>query len=348
MVFGFGFAITACSSDDEHPVAPSSSAGSGAIAGALVLGGQANSGGRMPAAGVASVAGAGGASGESQGGETGESGAGGQSPLPPPVPYLCDPTTAFAGLEPLTRISTDEDDLILGLSSDENTLVFAAGQAIYRSERNSRTGEFQTSSRIEAAEFVFDPASITLSSDGLRLIGVLADRPAFAELTRSSRVEEFGALPDETPFTTINSSAAGLLGRAMYADPVLSENDERLFYSSFDEGPNAVSTVFESLREEDSESWPAGDPSSYVGLFAQAGALRRPRSLSGDGRTLFYWDEVSRQLRAAYRRTIDLPFEFSIEVGDYQRAIANHVCDRLYVSAASERGLDLFVATREQ
>jgi len=239
----------------------------------------------------------------------------------------------------LLSLSTADDDLLEAITPDELTLVFAAGGRFYVADRDSAIGDFAAPAEV-AAGLGF--SSVTLSSDGLRLIGARAS--GFAELGRSARGEPFAHEPDDSDFVPFNSAVSGTPTDEVALEPLLALDDSLLLYSFVspsNEGSRPTLFASEWLGQ-----WSFGQPLAGAERLWAAGQSRRVATgLSSDGLTLFYRDEVENEFRSAWRRRLTDDFDAFQALGDLARAAPNGACDKLYASAQGDGGLDLFVST---
>jgi hypothetical protein len=194
----------------------------------------------------------------------------------------------------------------------------------------------------EPLEIAIDLAfsSVSLSPDGLRLIGARAE--GFAEVVRSKRGEPFPAVADEQPFAPLNAAVLGLPTNETALEPVLGPGDYLLysFVSPTNEGPRP--TIFET---EWLGQWGFGQALLGAELLWAAGQARRaPTGVSSDHLTLFYRDEVTAETRAAWRKRPDGEFDAYQTLAGLERVVPDGSCDTLYFSAPGASGIELFVA----
>ncbi len=287
--------------------------------------GGASDGGVTNAAGTAEI-----------GGGTGEAGAPTEAE-PPPVP-ICSRTTRFGPGQPLA-LSTSDDDLLEGITPDELTLVFSTGNHFYVAERGSVTEDFGAAVEVAAG---LDFLSLTVSSDGLRLIGARVS--GFAELARPARSEAFAGEPNDADFVPFNAAVNGTPTDEIAVEPLLALSDTLLIYSFVspsNEGSRPTLYASEWLGQ-----WSFGQPLLGADrLWASGQARRVATGVSSDGLTLFYRDEVAGELRSAWRRRLSAEFDAYQSLGALERAAPNGACDELYYSAENDGSLDLFVAS---
>lgn len=346
----------ACGDDDDRPdVIVGITGGRAPTAGRPATGGNPASGG---IGGAMTEAGAGGETAPSEGGAGGvggvppempggappiggEQGFGGEQPVPPfETPPLCPSADAWSEGTRLS-VSTADDDLLQAVTPDELSLAWLAGERLVYADRGSADDDFGEPLELEDVEFL----QAALSVDGLRLIGLNPTMQSFAEVTRDSRDEPFSSEPDDRDFTELNE-VLSLIPVARYlGDPVIVGEGDRLLFSYFE--PMPVDGT-ETVRETLGPPWPFGVPVGGSMLLVSEGKRRIPSGMGADLRTLFYWDEVDEEQKAAQRAEAGGVFDRFESFGDRRRAAPNEACDRLYYSAPGPDGdLDLFVATAE-
>jgi hypothetical protein len=118
----------------------------------------------------------------------------------------------------------------------------------------------------------------------------------------------------------------------VFVSVVISADDRALYYllsgADHERYPLRVS------RRSNAGPWPAGVPLSDCELEAHEANRRIPTGVSADGLTLFYYDEVTRSPRAAYRESANGPIVW-VQTHDMRDAQPNEACDRLYFSGVS-------------
>jgi hypothetical protein len=266
------------------------------------------------------------------GGSTNAGGAGGSGGIAPGA--ICPPGEAWDVGAIVDEVSSPSGEIIASVTPDETSLAWvepAAGTAIiHYVDRGDLSMPFGFPQDLIGASL--DPIhGIALSQDGLRLVTVLAGGLGFVEYTRAYRGEPF-AKPTSAPYQSINAIAAQQPGLT-FADPVLSGNDGVFIYSQFAgiTGP----TVFESQRIG-LEPWPVGVSLSGPLLTMVEGKRRRPTGLSADLRSLFYHDDVSGQLRVAFRSESTGQFTSAFDINAGISGQANNSCTRLYYTGQKD------------
>jgi hypothetical protein len=103
--------------------------------------------------------------------------------------------------------------------------------------------------------------------------------------------------------------------------------------------------LYESKWDGTQGSW--GLPAALANAeftSPDAAHRRRPSGTSADGRTLFFYDEVTSLERAAWRETPTTPFATFRDIGDFPDATPSPHCDALYYQGADAAGAGVFSA----
>jgi len=359
-------AVQACSSNADHSpsVLPAAAGGeatggngpgpraqagrenaSGGAVHAGGTGGSAFTAGEAGAVGIVGESGASGAGAESGAGgaadsEGGHPSAGARGDAPAPI---CGTTQEWVDGSALP-ISTPAAVRFGSITPDELTVAWAASPngaiTIRYADRPARDAGF-SGPKSFVGQFALDRAA--LSSDGLRLVLVNADRRGFTEYTRASRDDDFGT-PSRAPFAAFEDYSQHTMPAAnSFADPLLDPDDKAFLYSEY--GSGRVDTIQRARRLFGGDPWPVGLPLVATELEASGTQKRRPTGLSADGRTLFFWDELSGQERAGFFAYASDSFSSFLDVGPLIDAQPNADCTRLYHGGLGVRSFDLFVAT---
>jgi hypothetical protein len=240
-------------------------------------------------------------------------------------------------------VSTDDVDTLGAITPDERTLVFFKGNAgvasLFVADRASADAAWSTPVEIPASAGPFALDRVALESNGL-VLGVLrADRTAFLEFRRTDRTAAFAA----GNVGTFANLSVGLPAGATLADPVIGESDATMFFSVI--APNSTATMQTSIRFNPTAVWPSRSPVNADELAASGNFKKRPTGLSGDGRTLFYWDEAVSLTRRAIRGPGAVAvFDTFVDLGPQQAVQPVTSCKRIYYSATGTSSLDLFHA----
>ena len=357
-------AAVSCGDDDgdRPPTIEPTSGGRSATGGRGGTGGLGTGGG----AGAAHQGGTGdalaGQGGESESGSAGapidgsagaaEGGAGGATPQPLPFPCpsdelveppsldtVCSPTLTPGQREPL--LTESGAATLLGVSSDELTVVWSTtgvlGAAFMVADRPSLEEPFGR------AQFELEGSVVALSADGLRVVAVAMDGSRYFEISREVRGGRFSVESDEA-FVQLNAQAEeqGL----KYAGGALSADGLHFAYLAFASDDERY-PVRVTHRDHVAEPWPAGEQLELCELEAHESRSRRPTAFSSDGLTLFFHDPERGRSRAAYRATIDDPFEWFIDLAPLGSVYPNAACDRLY-SSGVQGAVGLWIAETER
>jgi hypothetical protein len=319
----------------QHPNDSGGEGGTGGAEGGAAAGGQAGAGdqggGAHEEVGGAAIGGSNG--GLPEGGEGAEGGA------PPLVSATCDLLAVWGNPQPLAGISTpDADETLLALTADELSLIFRRDSELYRSERASRDEAWQTPVGVTLPEGYTAEHGVALSQDGLRLVLTQADRRAFAEITRSSRDDDFGPTADSSAFFAINDESG--YQNYDYGWPLIAVSDQALYYV----GQYGNSFVFPSTREAAGwiPGWELYDASSGLG-----GNARLITGLSADERTLFAFDEHLGYVVSVWRDGPSEPFKLGGELPERLTALPSVSCQQLYTTRVVDASLDIVVETPE-
>ena len=136
---------------------------------------------------------------------------------------------------------------------------------------------------------------------------------------------------DAAEFAEINADAASR-GQSFVA-VVIGASDQELYYLL--SGDDSESHPLRVSRRKNAGPWPVGEALEDCELAAQGANRRIPTGVSADGLTLFYYDEIARAPRAAYRASLDGPIVWVQTLTDREAAQPNSACDRLYFSGFS-------------
>jgi len=229
--------------------------------------------------------------------------------------------------------------LLGSVSPDELHMTWTADVAgtmtVSYVDRDAKTSAFGTA-RTFTGTYALDRAAV--SSDGLVVYMVRADRRGFVQRSRAAAADPFG--PEETAvFTNIDDYAATTMPAGeTFGDPVLAQNNRSLLYSQF--GAGRTRTMHATFRLFDDDAWPVGQPfAANAGLDATTDKRRRPTALSVDGRTLFFFDEVSGVQRMAWNKSAPDDFAGFVDLTDRPGAVPNDACDRLYFMTGVAAGV---------
>jgi hypothetical protein len=317
--------------------------------------------------GGSSSSSSGGSSGSSSGG-TGEDGAaptdGGaptdatiyDGPVSPPtdaamISPTCSPNQTWGTPTDVAGLPTFVAQPLVTITNDELTIAWVVddgnGQAsVYYADRTSTTAPFGSATELMPhgaggsmyyvdgslvsdggdAYFAFD--RVSLSSDGLKLIGVTVGSLKMGEFDRQNRTSAFGADPQESAYSQLTSV---LMAGEKLGDPVLSPDGKELVYSRY--GLSTTQTIYDSFLTAGAV-WPGGSGEDLAALASTIGQRKHPTSMTADRLALFVWDE-SGQASAVLRASPTSQFNYPISLGSKFSIQVNGDCSRIYFVASN-------------
>ncbi|HEY2406399.1 MAG TPA: hypothetical protein VGI10_10375 [Polyangiaceae bacterium] len=259
------------------------------------------------------------------------------------LPTLCGKTLQASGATELT-ISSASDDSFGGISSDERaiawTTVANGTVTLWYADRASETSAFDAPKSLVIAAAA---DQVSISSDGLQIAFVDADRLGFSELTRGGVGDTF-ASAGSGDFAAFAAATAMLPAGESYGDPLLVSNGDLFYYSRF--GAGRTQTLFLTSRFSSFDPWLPGGQATLPAAVQGSGANRfHPSGVSGDGYTLFGWSDATNSELALSLNQQTSAFDTYTDLGARRNAAPNQDCTRLYYSAPGTGGMDLFVAS---
>jgi len=261
---------------------------------------------------------------------------------PPPPASACDESATW-GTGSLLSASTTQDDLLDSVTPDELNIAWTSGatgsKVVQYASRSTATDPFGAAQSLAANTYTAD--RVSLSPDGLRLVVVNADAHGFSNLSRASTADAFAA-GDSGDLSNIN---AAVPTGASVGDPVVDASDTSFYYSLYDNGASTT-TIYRSLRLTPNDPWGIGFALAVSSDLESQGSLRRrPTGISSDGRTLFFYDEVTSTERAGWINETSGSFDSFVSLGARTWAAPSGSCGKIYYSAAGTTTIDLFTAT---
>lgn len=167
---------------------------------------------------------------------------------------------------------------------------------------------------------------VSLSGDGLRVVGVRADTTGFVAATRSARPGTFDT-DDSAEFAAFLSSSDA--STSTYASPMLSPDNQLFLYLL------TSSVSDDDLYVASQTGWENQVAEMAPQLARVNGQQRRPTGMTLDEQTMFYWDEVSGTEMVA----VGMPASQFGVLGNWQNAVPTGDCSGIYFSApASDAG----------
>jgi hypothetical protein len=252
----------------------------------------------------------------------------------PPTAPRCDPSRSWGSIASVPSLPTATFARFGGISNDELTVAWTSSTgAIYVADRVMRNGAFA----VPTAPSI-DPTSMPIANDraglgptGKVLIAVSSDRSRLLAFNRTM-VGSPWTLAATLQFANVTAMAAADTG-SQFSEPVLGADDGSLFYLLT--SPSASTVLFESKWDAQAHAWATGVPVLSSALDGGATVRRRATAASSDGRTLFFFDEVMGQERAAWRDTPTSPLTQFANLPGLSEAAPNYLCNTLYF-----RGID--------
>ncbi len=277
-----------------------------------------------------------GASPDGPGGDGGATDAVLSTEAPPPAPdggVLCAQGETWGSpVAVLTTASADAttfgavtpDELTLAWTSTSGGVVTA-----WYADRASTSVAFGAPQSLASTFGTLSFDRVSLSGDGLRIVGISSTSMGFVAAKRAARTGPFDT-DDSTEFTGI-SGVEGV--KPTLATPLLAPDDTMFFYIETNAMTDAV--VFES----------PGAPPWGPGAFLNATQLqrvgtqyRRPTGISGDDLALFYWDETTSTESIAFRENTGADFNLFVNLGALTNAVPTADCARIYYSTPAAAG----------
>jgi hypothetical protein len=333
--------VFACSEDGRPPGVVGSQGGEGSDPSGGGDNGAGAAGAGSPGSGGDEGGGAasGGAGGSAEGGADDGGGFGGW-PLGGatnvPIPdSICAREIAW-GDGTSIDLSGGGDDEFSAITPDELTIVWHVGGTFYYADRDSDSDAFGAPGTVPAG---FN--QLTVSPDGLRLVGMLTADGHAGEIARASRADAFDGSIDQGPYTDINALVLTEPEPTLLADPVFSPDETRVYFT-FRINIQVKQTIHESTFP-----WNTGNSVLGADLISEGNYRRVPTGATNDGFTLFYWDQVDDQQKVAFRAVDGGTFDYIEQLGDRRGAQPNGDCSRLYYSSDDGGDLDLMVAEPE-
>lgn len=241
---------------------------------------------------------------------------------------VCSPSAAW-GAPTAVPVTLPAGARLAAITPDELTLAWVqdgtGGVHVGVADRADTTTPF-TAATLPTSTQGAALDRVALSSDGLR-VGVLrADRRGFVSFTRPQRDAAFTEAGDGE-FVSLNQLVQGLAGSVTLGDPVLSADDRHFVFSIFDSAEPV--TIQISARVFPVQPW--GPPVHLGGPDLEAqGALRRhPTGISSDNLALFYWDDVSGTQRVGFRADVVSTFTSPVDLGNRAGATPDTACDAI-------------------
>lgn len=254
------------------------------------------------------------------------------SDVTPPPPVLCTPGETWGS--PVTVLTTGSaDSTIFGaVTPDELTIAWASSSAgvvtAWYADRASTSVPFGTPQALASSFGALLLDRVSLSGDGLRIVGVAGSGKGFVAAKRAARTGPFDT-DDGAEFSGVGHEGSP----STYATPLLSSDNSSFLYIVTSSTSDFV--VNQSLG---GPPWLPGAPLSPTELERVGTQYRRPSGLSMDDRTLFYWDETTSSEWVAYSATAGGDFNVFDDIGALTNAVPTASCTRIYYSVPAASG----------
>lgn len=276
--------------------------------------------------------------GSSDGSGVGNDGGEDDGAVPLPV---CRQGVGWSTLARVTSIAANGFDRFGAISASQLTVAWTTSAGvIYVADRTSNTGAFGTPAALDPGAIQLANDRVALGPTGLLLIAPLADGSSFAAFVRSSIGAAWAPDPS-TPseFHTIASALAEPGGA--FSEPVVSADGLSFFYLlALGSG---LPELYESTWDAVMGQWAYGNPLPNAEFaITDASQVRRATGASSDRRTLFFFDEVSGNERAAWRDSPTSPFTQFADLPSLPEAAPGGDCVTLYFHGSDASGEGLF------
>jgi len=251
---------------------------------------------------------------------------------PPEGGVLCNIQETWGA--PTTVLTTAAaDQTIFGaVTPDELTLAWTSttGGVVtaWYADRASTSDAFGTPQSLASSFGSLSFDRVSLSGDGLRIVGLAASGTSFVAAQRASRPGAF-ATDDGSEFTGLAPE-----GKTYnYATPLLSGDDAFFLYIVTSSTDDHV--LYESTG---GPPWTPGAFLSPTELERVGTQYRRPTGMSADDLTLFYWDETTTTEGIAFRAAPGQDFSLFANIGPLTDAVPTASCSRIYYSTPASNG----------
>ena len=243
-------------------------------------------------------------------------------------PPLCDPTHGWGVPSGLVLTPTAAFARFSGVSANELTIAWTqADGTVYVADRAATSDPFGTGQPVPLGDTALAMDRVALSADGQSLLAITADRSAFVGFQRAGVGLAWEPLPS-VQFANLTAMTAE--GSATLSEPVVGADDATLFFLVTPTGgaPSLAQSIYDQLNRV----WSPGLSFPNAELAStDATHRRRPTGGSSDGLTLFFYDEVAGNERAAWRSTTGATFDQFVDLPGLAEAAPSSSCATLYV-----------------
>jgi hypothetical protein len=241
----------------------------------------------------------------------------------------CGPSPAWGQPVTVLTTSTADSTIFAGITNDELSIAWTSvsGGVVtaWYADRASNTAAFGAPQALASSFGALAFDRVSLSGDGLRIVGVRADGTGFVAATRAARPGTFDT-DDSAEFAVF--APDGSADASTYASPMLSPDDQVFAYlltSSADDN---------DLMFSGGPGWSKSVSPGIPELARMNGQQRRPTGMTLDELSLFYWDEVTGTEKVVYFAPTDL----FADLGAWKDAVPVGQCSRIYYSVPASGG----------
>jgi hypothetical protein len=261
------------------------------------------------------------------------------------IPAACPTVGTWSMIARVASIAPAGFDRFGGISAGGLSVAWTTSAgAVYVSDRSSTADPFGMPALLDPGAVVLANGRVALMPTGLELVATLGSGSSFVSFFRTAPGGSW-APTSSKEFETV-ATMAGESG-GTFSDPVVSADGESLFYLLA--LPNQMPVLFESAWDPSLKQWGTGVAQltpEFAPQDSDGGAqVRRATGASSDRLTLFFFDDVAGNERAAWRLTPTSPFTTFTDLAGLPEAAPTGDCSVLYFHGSDARGQGLFTGT---
>lgn len=252
--------------------------------------------------------------------------------IAPPAYLVCSPSFTWMNIAEVTSIATAGFGRFGGVSSNELTVAWTSPSgAVLVADRTSTAAPFGDPFQVDIGGASIPGGRVGLSPTGLQIVVALPNANGATLLGGFVRTSVGGAWSAESSseFKYVNATNSETGGS--FSEPVVRADGLSIFYLAVTGSNEPV--LNESTWNTAEKAWNTGYPISGPEFAIASGSqTRRPTGTSGDGLTLFFFDEVAGNERAAWRESASPMSEFTlfVDLPDFPEAAPGGSCHTLY------------------
>jgi len=268
--------------------------------------------------------------------------AAGDADAGPVFPPACPQSSTWPTTARVPSIAAAGFDRFGGISAGALSVAWTtAAGAVYVADRATATSAFGAQALLDPGAIALASGRVALAPTGLELVATRADGSSFVSFFRTSLSGAWSPTSSKE-FDTI-AAMRGESGGG-FSEPVISAGGNSLFYLLA--LPNQAPVLYESTWDATIKAWGTGAalPNAEFAI-SSASQARRPTGAASDGRTLFFFDEVSGVERAAWRDSPASPFSFFASLPSLPEAAPVDDCTTLYFHGSDSAGQGLFTGS---